>query len=76
MRHAPGYFDTRLLLLLQGRQYQESVLEQARVAGWKLQWVDPIIPPHPSSFARFRDQFVKLHLWNLEEYHQVRVQLG
>jgi hypothetical protein len=65
------YFSAMDLLLLSGRTYPPNVLELARQAGWTLRWVQPIDPPHPSDFARFRDQFVKLHLWTMEEYAEV-----
>lgn len=71
LRHAPGYFSAMELLVLKGRPYDPFLLEEARAAGWTLRWVDPIMPPHPSKFARFRDQFAKLHLWALEEYTEV-----
>lgn len=73
LRHAPGYFSEWLLLVLNGRSYEPAVLQQARAAGWRLRWVDPVVPPHPSSFPRFRDQFAKLHLFGLDEFSEVRV---
>lgn len=66
-----SYFAAMELLVLKGRTYTPDVLEQCRAAGWRLRWVDPIEPPHPSDFARFRDQFVKLHLWSMEEFAEV-----
>lgn len=71
LRHAPGYFDARLLMVLNGRVYEESVLEQARLAGWRLKWVDPVSPPHAFEVPKSRDQFVKLRLWSLTDFDQV-----
>lgn len=63
------YFAAMELMVLEGRTYSPMVLEQARAAGWRLRWVEPITPPHPSDFAR--DQFVKLHLWAMVEFFEI-----
>ena len=71
LRHAPHYFSDHLMLVLNSRTYSNSTLARVRSAGWRLHWVDAILPPRPSSFVRFRDQFTKLHLWNLSEFREV-----
>jgi hypothetical protein len=70
-RHADVYFDDYILIIMSNRTYDPSVLELARVAGWRVRSLTPITPPHPSTFERFRDQFIKLHVWNLTDYDEV-----
>lgn len=72
LQYAPDYFNARLLFLLKGRNYAPEVLQQAQHAGWVLEWVSPIVPPHAPGSANTFDQFAKLHLWNLERFKQVR----
>lgn len=69
--HATAYFDEHVMLLLEGREYREDVLDRAVRAGWRLLRVPAITPPHPSTYDRFRDQFAKLHLLNLARCDEV-----
>lgn len=71
MLYAPDYFNARVLLVVNGRNYSDQVLRQAQVVGWTLKWVDPIKPPHLASTSESKDMFARLHLWNMVEYSQV-----
>ena len=71
LHHAPRYFSDRLMLVLNNRTYSNGTLARVRSAGWRLHWVDAILPRRLSSWSRFRDQFTKLHLWNLIEFGEV-----
>eukprot|EP00197_Chlamydomonas_leiostraca_P012012 CAMPEP_0202860986 /NCGR_PEP_ID=MMETSP1391-20130828/2531_1 /ASSEMBLY_ACC=CAM_ASM_000867 /TAXON_ID=1034604 /ORGANISM="Chlamydomonas leiostraca, Strain SAG 11-49" /LENGTH=407 /DNA_ID=CAMNT_0049540285 /DNA_START=446 /DNA_END=1669 /DNA_ORIENTATION=- len=70
-RHGMYYFDEFIVLLLSGREYDSDVVDKLIMVGWQIRYVDPIIPPMPSSFPRFKDQFTKLHAWNMTEYSQL-----
>ena len=68
-QHAAGVFADLILLTLE----DDRTLDMHRVtnAGWRVQPVPLILPPHPSSFDRFRDQFTKLHLWNMTQCDEI-----
>ena len=68
-QHAAHVFTDYILLTVQGT----TVPEETRLthAGWRIHPVPLILPPHPSDFDRFRDQFTKLHLWNMVECNEI-----
>lgn len=67
-RHAKDYFHSKVMLVLEGRNYTEDILRQVREAGWHLRWVKPILPLKPTEWPPYRDLFTKFHIWNLTDF--------
>ena len=70
-KHGNSYFSDLVLIIQSDRQYDAAVLTAAQRFGWRLMAVPTIMPPRPSNFERFRDQFTKLHAWNMTQYDEV-----
>ena len=52
----------------------DDVLEKLRVAGWALQWVDPVTPTPAGAngdVINSSDSFIKLSLWNMTNFREV-----
>eukprot|EP00117_Sycon_ciliatum_P026275 scpid71965/ scgid1526/ Putative glucuronosyltransferase PGSIP6; Glycogenin-like protein 6; Plant glycogenin-like starch initiation protein 6 len=61
----------RVLMVLEGTDCDELCMRRLHDTGWRICHAPPIKPPRPSDFARFKDQFVKLLMWNMVQYKRV-----
>ena len=61
----------RYLMALETLHIERAPLADLAQVGWRVCSVPPIRPPHPSSEPRFRDQFAKLELLQLEQFDRV-----
>lgn len=70
LRHAPRYFDKHVMMIVDGNDYDPLVLSQARVAGWS---VRPVLPVVPLSSSHNKDVggFAKLRALEMEEFDEV-----
>ena len=69
-KHAPKDIP-RVLMLLEGTPCDELCIRRLHDTGWRICHVPHINPPHPSDFQRFKDQFVKLAMWNMVQYRRI-----
>ena len=64
-------FD-KLVLELTNKPLAADLKAKLMQVGWKICQVDRIAPrDEENTYPRFRDQFTKLHLWNMTEYDAV-----
>lgn len=68
--HCPSNVH-RIVMLLEGSPCEKTCQDRLHDAGWKICTAPKVVPPHPSDFPRFRDQFVKLVLWNMVQYKTI-----
>jgi len=52
-------------------QVSERSLCKVRQAGWELYPVDRIPPPHYGTAVQFKDQYTKLHIFNMTKFQEV-----
>ena len=71
LMHGRTYFSDFVLIVQSDKSYDPAILNAARKSGWRLMNVSTIMPPRPSTFERFRDQFTKLHAWNMTQCDEV-----
>jgi len=60
-----------MVLIYIPQQVNQKSLCQVKNAGWKLMPVERIEPPHQGTADQFRDQYTKMHVFNLTKYEEI-----
>ena len=61
----------RYVMVMEGTPCMNMCLRRLHDSGWRVCRAPKLRPPQPSSFSLYRDQFIKLILWNTIQFRRI-----